>query len=358
MDTNQQRTAIYYAPVTPEYFLKWEYYQVDLEMLEKCFSKVVICHDIRSFVAAVIFERVSTVYCWWWHQSVVCVAISKIFGIPVFVTGAVHMYDESGSPDFTSKGFLFRFACRLCWRLSTTNLFISQSQYRQITSHEKVNNPHVLRSSLGPDYRRPSKKNAALPHVGSPKLEVRKVRLLTMVWMTRDQIKRKSVYETLDAVKILVDAGVTDIEWVIAGGDANGREELASKISDLDLDAYVILKDGVSNAQKYKLYENSDLYVQPSYYEGFGNAVLEAMSYGLAAVVSRNTAQAEVVGASGYVVEEIDAKSIARVISRYIEQSFEERSQHREMVYRTIEERHLFSYRLERFSELLEHHNQ
>jgi len=172
--------------------------------------------------------------------------------------------------------------------------------------------------------------------------------------MTKEQLKRKSVYETLGALKILIDRGIVNFTWVIAGGDSDGREELEEKITNLGLDSYVTLLFDISNERKIRLYENSDLYVQPSYYEGFGNAVLEAMSFGLPAVVSRNTAQAEVIGASGFMVEEIESVHIADVLAKYLLLDSEQRLERRELVYKTIDKRHLFQYRIEQFVSLID----
>jgi glycosyltransferase involved in cell wall biosynthesis len=338
--------VVYFAPVKKQFFEKWEYYQVDLEMLERCFETVIVCHSIWDFVKRIVFSPVRATYCWWWHQSVVCVIISRLLRIPVYVTGAVHMYDESGSPDFFSKGRLFRLACRISWRLASRNLFISQSQHRQICSHESVNNATVLKSSLSASY-----------DVNSIEVEVKvdgdtKIRLLTIVWMTKDQLKRKSVYQTLDGLALLVQSGVRNVEWTIAGGSESGSDDLARKITELKLDEYVCLQLDISTTQKCVLYKNAHLYIQPSYYEGFGNAVLEAMSFGIPAVVSRNTAQAEVIGDAGFIVEEIDAVSIANVLSRYIGLSIKDRQLMRNKVYEVVSQRHLFDYRVEQFEHI------
>ena len=337
-------TVIYYAPVQKKYFEQWEYYQVDLDMLESIFSKVIVCHNTWSFLKAIIFSRVSLVYCWWWHQSVLCIVISRLLSTPVYVTGAVHMYDESGAPDFFTKGILYRLACRISWRLASKNLFISKSQYRQICSHESVNNPSLLKSSLNESYD----VSRCTSATQIKKNEV-KIRMLTIVWMTKDQLKRKSVYETLDAISWLVKNGHTDFEWTVAGGANSGTDDLVKRIKQLNLEKYVVLHPDISNATKLSLYENADIYIQPSYYEGFGNAVLEAMSFGIPAVVSRNTAQAEVIGESGFVVEEIDGIAIANVLSKYLKSSDADRRVMREKVSQTILERHLFEYRVEMF---------
>ena len=346
-------TVIYYAPVPKKiYFEQWEYYQVDLDMLESIFSKVIVCHNTWSFLKAIIFSRVSLVYCWWWHQSVLCIVISRLLSTPVYVTGAVHMYDESGAPDFFTKGILFRLACRISWRLASKNLFISKSQYRQICSHESVNNPSLLKSSLNESYD----VSRCTSATQIKKNEV-KIRMLTIVWMTKDQLKRKSVYETLDAISWLVKNGHTDFEWTVAGGANSGTDDLVKRIKQLNLEKYVVLHPDISNATKLSLYENADIYIQPSYYEGFGNAVLEAMSFGIVAIVSRNAAQAEVVGKTGFIVEEIDKKCIADAVIQYLQLSLDERIHLRKEVFRTVSERHLFKYRVDEFKKIISGEN-
>ena len=342
-------SVIYFAPVKKKYFLKWEYYQVDMDLMSSCFSKVIVCHNISSFVKTVLFSHADLVFCWWWHQSVVPVLLSRLFKIPVYVTGAVHMYDESGSPDFTSKGFFFRSACRIAWRFASGNLFISKSQLRQICSHEKVNNPNLLKSSLRKSYKLSGLKPPNLSDDKNLESKKSKIVVLTISWMTRDQLKRKSVYETLAAFKLLKDQGLKNFEWIIAGGQGDGKEELELKIENLGLSANVKLISDITIEEKQNLYERADLYVQPSYYEGFGNAVLEAMSFGFPAIVSRNTAQAEVIGESGAIVEEIDSKSIAKALASFLALDAEKRLESKSLVYKTIEERHLFKYRLTEF---------
>ncbi len=344
VDIQKKGTVIFFAPVEKQYFSKWEYYQVDLEMLELSFSEVIVCHSYWVLIKALLFRRPRLVYCWWWHRSAICVLLSRLFRVPVYITGAVHMYDESGAPDFFSKSVIYKLACRISWRLATRNLFISKSQYRQICSHEKIHNPSVLMSSLRHSYK-PVKISESMPIRDG---EV-KISLLTIVWMTKYQLKRKSIFETLEGLALLLDSGVTNFEWIIGGGKDNGSAMLEDRINQLKLENHVFMRFDLSDSEKSELYGNADLYIQPSYYEGFGNAVLEAMSFGVPAVVSRNTAQAEVIGDSGLVVEEIDAESIAHTLEKYIKFSSAERFAMRTKVHEVISDRHLFERRLQQF---------
>lgn len=79
-------------------------------------------------------------------------------------------------------------------------------------------------------------------------------------------------------------------------------------------DEVIVASNFADNETKNEMYQEADLYFQPSTYEGFGNSVLEAMSYGTPAIVSGLTAQPEVVKDSGYVLREISEDWIYKVI--------------------------------------------
>ncbi len=67
------------------------------------------------------------------------------------------------------------------------------------------------------------------------------------------------------------------------------------------------------------LYEGARLLVQPSFEEGFGIPVLEAMTLGLPVVASNRGALPEVLGDAGLLVDPEDASAMANAIARMIE---------------------------------------
>ena len=128
MEEKYNCRALYFAPVDKKYFHKWEYYRVDKRMLEDTFSEVVFSNSFIKAIYFVLFSRPKLMYFWWWHRSLPIILICKIFRIRVVGTGAVHMFDESGSSDFYSKSVVYRLLNRLAWRLAEATLFISKSQ--------------------------------------------------------------------------------------------------------------------------------------------------------------------------------------------------------------------------------------
>jgi|TARA_B110000090_G_C13351252_1_gene434939 glycosyltransferase involved in cell wall biosynthesis len=338
--------VVYYVPVDQKYFDKWEYYQVDLKMLKDAHKNVLIAKTLKEFIKIIFSKKIDLVYYWWWHSSVVVVLISRLINIPTIGTGAVHMYDESGAADFFKKSYLFRLTNRICWKVSTKVLFISKSQSRQITSHAQVNNHLVLKSSSIH-----TKKELFENLAG--KTPSSKIKLLTVCWMTKDQIVRKSIDKILKAISMMPKNKLDQISLHIIGGSGDGIEYLKKLIIELDLSDLVHLEYDVTDDRKKELYKYSDLYLQPSYYEGFGNSVLEAMTYGTPCVVSCNTAQPEVVKDSGYVINQISSKDIFDAIFDYSCKTFDQKIKMIDDVKKVVIKHHSYDDRLDQYTNLV-----
>lgn len=347
MKKNLIDTVIYYLPVNPGFIDKWEYYRVDKKMLNDAHKRVYIVSNIKDFIITLLKNKIDLVYFWWWHSSAFIVILSRILKIKVIGTGAVHMFDESGSPDFYKKNFLFRLLNRITWKLADKILFISESQFRQITSHELVSEPFVLKSSS--IY---SKED--LYKLSNKKSFDSDIQFLTVCWLTRDQILRKSIDKILKAVSILPKSSLDKIKIYIVGGNGDGIKYLKKLITDLGLEENVYIEIDVSNDRKVELYKRSDLYIQPSYYEGFGNSVLEAMTFGTPCIVSSKTAQPEVVGKSGYIINDISSFAIYEAISDYIKKTPEQRKEMVDDVRETLVRFHSYETRLKTYISLFD----
>ena len=306
---------LYFAPVEKKYFDRWEYYKVDLEILNELADTVVVCHSILE-VASVI-RRVDLVYCWWWHRSSHVVLLAKLLRRPVITTGAIHMFDYSGADDFYKKGLIYRLAVRIALKYSDANMFISRDQLRQITSHCEVTCPMLVYPSLGKESssREESSGLGGLELTADDK-QRRHFKFVTLCWHTPDQYVRKGLWETFSALSEPFEHYT--YEWVIIGGDGGGLTDLCAEISASGLEDRVKPLVDVDRSRINEILATTDLYLQPSWCEGFGNAVLEAMSFGTPALVSRYTAQPEVVGADGFVCMELTKEGIKKSIMDFV----------------------------------------
>lgn len=307
----------FYAPVPRRLFQLWDWYQSDLEVLKELAERVDVCHSFWEFLRK--FRKASLIYGSWWHLCLPAILVGRLAGIPTAITGAMHVFDPSGQRHFFKAGFLYRQAHALAFRLAGANLFISKDQLVSITSNFRVRNPFLVYSSL-------RKFQSIRSRFGKP----RKARLarkaapfpvttfLTVAWLTQDQCARKGVWETLDAMRILRNRTQRPFRWILAGRKENAVPELKKRIKALGLQDVVLLKTNLSSQEKNRLYQISHLYVQPSWCEGLGYAVIEAISQGLPALVSRYSAQPEVVGPRGLIIKEINPEAICQELCSFL----------------------------------------
>lgn len=132
---------------------------------------------------------------------------------------------------------------------------------------------------------------------------------------------RKNLRRLLGAYSQLVSENRIEEDLVIAGSKGWGGDDLPSIVSALRIEARVILKGYVDDAQLQQLYRNARCLVMPSLYEGFGLPVLEAMKYGIPAIVSEAGSLPEVTGSAGLFVDASSQESIARAIELLMKDS-------------------------------------
>lgn len=305
-----------FFPIKDSYAQLWEYYKNDKDILEDISTELYYSNTLFSFLSSIL--KVDYVYCWWWHTSILQIIISKILGKKVICTGAIHMFDYSGSKEsFFKKNLFYRISCKISLYLADANLFLSYDQKNQITSHLKVNNPEVIYSSLEKNHLENYfrlKKNKNYND---------KIIIASTLWLTKLSIARKGLFQTLDALELLSDKNFT---FYIIGKKDNGYNILVKKIEKLMIKNKIKILTDLPSIDKFNILETVDLYIQTSHYEGMGNAVVEAMSRGCVPIVSRFSAQPEVVSDFGYVVNEISKEKIVKKIEIYLNLSIERKN--------------------------------
>lgn len=299
------KTLIFY-PVKEDYTQLWEYYKVDKEIIEDISTETYYSNNLWKFLLSI--RKVNYVYCWWWHTSIMQIIISKILRKKVICTGAIHMFDYTGETTFYKKKFLYRILTKISLYLADANVFICNDQKNQIISHLKVNNPNVAYSSLDKNHLE------FYSTLKKTKDFENKINITSTLWLTKSSIKRKGLFECLDALELLNDK---DFQYFIIGKKGDGYELLIEKIDRMKIKNKVQILSDLSGDEKNKILMSTDLYLQPSYFEGLGNAVIEAMSCGCIPLVSRFGAQPEVVSKNGYIVYDINKEEIAHKIDDY-----------------------------------------
>ena len=90
---------------------------------------------------------------------------------------------------------------------------------------------------------------------------------------------------------------------VHAGGPGWLMNDFKGQIRRLNLQNDVILLGYVSDVALQWLYQNCFAFMYPSFFEGFGMPVLEAMSLGAAVITSNTTSIPEIVGDTGILID-------------------------------------------------------
>lgn len=105
---------------------------------------------------------------------------------------------------------------------------------------------------------------------------------------------------------------------VICGTGMATRAKLQERCMALGIQNSTIFRGYVDEAELARIYAAADLYVDISYYEGFGLQVCEAMAFGLPVVVSNIPALAELIGTAGELVPTDDPQAVASAITRIL----------------------------------------
>jgi glycosyltransferase involved in cell wall biosynthesis len=96
------------------------------------------------------------------------------------------------------------------------------------------------------------------------------------------------------------------------------REDLA-RTAKAPLLGHVRMLGYVSHDDRLELYREARMLVLPSFEEGFGLPVLEAMACGVPVVVSNRGSLPEVVGAAASPLDPIDVEGFAREMERLLD---------------------------------------
>jgi glycosyltransferase involved in cell wall biosynthesis len=115
---------------------------------------------------------------------------------------------------------------------------------------------------------------------------------------------------------------------VFCGANPNVRRELKERCQQRGIEDRVVVLDYVSDDVLTGLYGAADLYVDISYYEGFGLQACEAMARGIPVVASNIPAFIEVLGSAAKLVPVEDAEALAAAMTNILEnqEEWQERS--------------------------------
>lgn len=143
-------------------------------------------------------------------------------------------------------------------------------------------------------------------------------------------VERKGFHILLQALRRLLDNGVSDIYLVIVGGpgeegDYSGK--LHRLIHELDLSRHVLMAGARNNAELPKWYSAADLSCLASSKEGWANVLLESLACGVPVVATNVWGTPEVICSPEYgLLTERDPKSMASALCEAMDRAWDTES--------------------------------
>jgi glycosyltransferase involved in cell wall biosynthesis len=105
---------------------------------------------------------------------------------------------------------------------------------------------------------------------------------------------------------------------VVAGHPRWGYQSEYAGIETLGLQEKILFTDWVPQEDLVAFYNLADLFVFPSFYEGFGIPLLEAMACGCPAIASQTGALPEIAGGAAFLVDPYSHDKIAAAIRKVL----------------------------------------
>ncbi len=131
---------------------------------------------------------------------------------------------------------------------------------------------------------------------------------------------RKNITGLIKAFSRLKKDNNLSHKLVIGGGRSYGwkNEEVFQAIKNLKVEDEVIFTDFISEADLTAVYNLADLFVLPSFYEGFGLPVLEAQACGCPVITSNLSSMPEVGGDAALLVDPKNVEELAKAMRRIL----------------------------------------
>jgi len=237
------------------------YYLNDLRILRELGYRVHVATRARELRPADLY------FVWWWTWGFQPVALARLLSRPVIVTGAIH------SHEFVQRPLIERRLIEYSFRHASANVFISDWEMSSCLDVVRAHNPSCIPLAVD------TERYCDAGHERDQHL------LFCVVKMTEPNGRRKCVPELLEAFReILRNAPETRL--IIAGEKLDGYPIFAATANALGVGDAVDFVGVVSETEKIKLMQRCALYLQPTHFEGFGVAILEAMSCGAPIVTS------------------------------------------------------------------------
>jgi len=130
--------------------------------------------------------------------------------------------------------------------------------------------------------------------------------------------ERKNIRGIVEAFGILKKKYNVSHKLILVGKFGYGREKIKNKTNNSKYKNDIILTGYVSDEDKFYLMADADVFLFPTFYEGFGLPILEAQSVGTPVVTSNVSSMPEVAGDGAVLINPKDISAIAEAVYKLI----------------------------------------
>ncbi len=122
-------------------------------------------------------------------------------------------------------------------------------------------------------------------------------------------------------IKAYALAGVKEKLVIVGRGSRVYKAELSNLIDELNLGSKVIFLHGVETKELPAIYQQATCFAFPSFYEGFGIPVIEALASGIPVVTSKDTSMEEAGGGGAVYADPYSCEDIAEKLKNVLNNS-------------------------------------
>jgi glycosyltransferase involved in cell wall biosynthesis len=273
-----------------------EFYRQDIELLRS------LGHEVFPAVRArQIRTDVDLYYVWWWTWAFQPLFPAKLLGKPLVITGVLDYPYPVPDRGYPGRPLWQKLIMSAALRSADRNVFLSRHETEGVSRDLPVREPRCIPLAVDTEAYSPG---------GSPREDF----VLSVIWMEKYNVWRKCAVEIVEAVPLVL-AAHPEARFVIAGGHDTGFPEVLAAARRLKVERFMSFPGVIGRDEKIDLMRRCRLYLQPTRYEGFGAAILEAMSCGAPVATNAAGAVPEVVADAGHYLDGTDPAAIARGVN-------------------------------------------
>ncbi len=263
-----------------------------------------------------------------WHKPDALFVPAHILplGAPANSTVAIHGLEYEHFPEYYSlwRRLYLRWSTKQAAKRAKNIIAVSENTKKDLMKlyGVKTEKIEVVHHGIGFCHSDPAVAGEESRPNGRPGIRQRSLAALGMTVIKKPYIlylgrleTKKNVQGILEAYKTLKEQYKIPHELVLAGARGFGYERLKAiscKIKAVEL-GYV------DDSAKWQLLSGADIFLFPSFYEGFGLPVLEAQAAGAPVVTSANSCLPEIAGAGALFVNPRNPAQIAEAVKSLID---------------------------------------